>query len=267
MLDSHRERKAMTSAEKADKVVKILKLIDEDVRHAFRLQSYFCRAAYNNDVKKYFNQSKAAPGYNQICNSLYFEFIMTLTRLFDNFKRKKNTHNTASLPELMSLLSETEVVDELQRRSEQRKTPSEDLEKNLEFSDADWLKELKDGAKQSACNERSLISGLLQDFEKLKGNHLLGRLRIIRNELLAHTAIERNKNNSARYGDPERFLQKTAQFVASLNSAVESLHNDYKEHIKTWQEHADYFWEYIVGNNIEKPTSQSLTNVQRNTGK
>jgi len=244
----------MTPIEKADKVVKILELVDGNVRHAFKLRSYFCRAAYNDDVKKRFDQSKAASGYNQIVDSLYFELIMTLVRLFDNLQEEKSAHNTASIPELMSLLSETEVVAQLQLRSEQRKTPTGDLEMDLKSSDLDFLKKLKADAIQVACKETSQIFSLLQNYEKLKGSHLLSRLRTVRNELFAHTAIERNRNNPTRYGDAEELLEKTAQFVASLNSSVKSLHDDYQGEINTWQEHAKYFWENIVGENTEKPS-------------
>ena len=59
----------MAQIDKADKVVKILKLVDGNVRHAFKLWSYFRRAAYSDDVKKRFDQSKAASGYNQIVDS------------------------------------------------------------------------------------------------------------------------------------------------------------------------------------------------------
>ena len=247
----------MTSSEKANKVVKILELVDGNVRHTFKLRSYFCRAAYKDDVKKRFNQSKAASGYNQIVDSLYFELIMTLVRLFDNLQEERNAHNTASIPELMSLLSETEVVAELQLRSEQRKTPTGDLELDLKSSDLDFLKKLKVDAVQAACKETSQISSSFQNYEKLKGSHLLSRLRTVRNELFAHTAIERNRNNPARYGDAEELLEKTAKFVACLNSSVRSLHDDYQGEIETWKDHAKYFWENIVGESAAKPTSQS----------
>lgn len=246
--------KTMTPTEKADKVVKILGLVGGNVRHAFKLQAYFCRAAYKDDVKKHFDQSKAASGYNQILDSLYFELIMTLVRLFDNLKEEKGAHNTASIPGLMSLLSETEVVAELQVRSEQRKNSTGDL-------DTDFLKKLEADAVQSASKdaskETSLIFALFRDFEKLKGSHLLSRLRTIRNELLAHTAIKRNRNNPAHYGDTEKLLKKTAQFVVSLNSSVKSLHDDYKGEIEIWQEHADYFWKKVIEGNGEKPTNHS----------
>lgn len=247
----------MTPTEKVDKAIKILELIDGNVRHALRLQAYFCFGAYNNDIKERFDQSKAAPGYNQILDCLYFELIMTLVRLYDDLPDAKHSENTASLPELMGLLSQTEVVAELQTRSEQRKTPNGQLEKELQTKDSDFLKKLKRDATLSAQADTSELFSLLGEFDKLKGSHLLARLRSIRNELFAHTAIERNQNNPARYGDAEALLERTVQFVSRLNSAIRSLHCTYQVHIQTWQEHADFFWRSIRGKEIEKPTIES----------
>jgi hypothetical protein len=243
----------MTTGEKADKATKILELIDGDVRHALKLQAYFCRAAYSNDIKVRFYQSKAAPGYNQIVDSLYFELIMTLVRLYDNLPDAKHAENTASLSELMELLSQTEVVAKLQARSKRRKTPMGQLEKELQMRDSSFLEKLKRKATLSAQAETSEIFSLLKDFEKLKGSHLLARLRSIRNELFAHTAIEQNPNNPARYGDAEELLEKTKQFVSRLNSVVRSLHCTYQEHIQLWNEYAEFFWQSILGKDIEMP--------------
>ena len=120
----------MTPSEKVDKADTILELIDGNVRHALKLQAYFCRAAYHDDIKARFDQSKAAPGYNQIIDSLYFELIMTLVRLYDDLPDNKHAQNTASLPELIGLLSQTKVVAEVQARSEQRKPPRVTLRKS-----------------------------------------------------------------------------------------------------------------------------------------
>lgn len=166
---------------------------------------------------------------------------------------KSCSENTASLPELMELLLQTEVVGELQTRSERRKTPNGHLEKELQTQDSGFLEKLNRDATLSAQAETSEIFSLLTEFDKLKGSHLLAGLRSIRNELFAHTAIERNRNNPARYGDAESLLDKTLQFVSRLNSAVINLHCSYQDHIQTWQEHADFFWKYTIGKEIEKP--------------
>ena len=239
----------MTAQEKADKACKILEMIDSNIRHALKIQAYFIRSAYKDDVRKYFDQSKAAPGYNQIVNSLYFELILTIVRSYDDLNEDKHSDNTASLPELMKLLSQSIVVAELQTRSELRKTPQKDL---LTY-DPTFLDQLRENAKVSAQSETSEIIALVQEFTQLKGNHHLSRLRSLRHELLAHTAIERNQNNPARYGDAEELLKKTTDLVCRLNSAIRSLHGDYQSHINIWREHAEYFWQKVLEK--EKPDS------------
>jgi hypothetical protein len=156
---------------------------------------------------------------------------------------------------LIGILSETEVVAELQARSKQRKTPTGQLEKELCSSDKDFGEELKADARRSAQAKTSEIFGLLNEFKKLKGSHLLGRLRSVRNELFAHTAIERTRNNPARYGDAEDLLEQTMRFVIGLNSAVRSVHCTYREHIQMWLGHADCFWQTVVQKDREKPTT------------
>ena len=240
----------MTAPEKADKACRILELIDSNILHAMKIKAYFCRSAYNDDVRNYFDQSKAAPGYTQIVNSLYFELILTIVRSYDDLNDDKHSENTASLPELMKLLSQSAVIAELQTRSEQRKAPP----RELLISDREFFDQLSAEAKAAAQAEAAETIALVNEFAQLKGNHYLGRLRSIRHELFAHTAIERNQNNAARYGDAEKILEKTVRFVSRLNSAVRSRHWDYQSHIDTWQEYAGYFWQKVLAK--EKPNGQ-----------
>lgn len=53
----------MMPTQALDKAVRILDLIDLNVKHALKLQAYFCRAAYKDDIGAWFDNSKAAPGY------------------------------------------------------------------------------------------------------------------------------------------------------------------------------------------------------------
>lgn len=247
----------MTPDEKADKATRILELVDGNVRHAFKLKAYFYRAAYYDDVKSYFNQTKAAPGYNHIVDALYFELIMTLVRLFDDFPDKKHTDNTASLPKLVRLLSQAQVRAVLQDRSRQRKTPTGKLGQDSQSRDRDSLQGLQAKATVRAQQETTEIVSLVTDFQNLKGSHLVGRLSRVRNELFAHTALERNRNNPAMYGDAEDLLDQTANFTARLNAAIRSLHCDYTEHVTTWTEQADAFWQLVLLTKGDEPTTES----------
>jgi hypothetical protein len=236
----------MTPSDKADKAISILELVDRNVRHALKTRAYFCRAAYQDDVKNYFNQTKGAPGYNQIVDSLYFELIITLVRLFDELREQKHADNFASLPELISLLRQSAVIDVLQERSLQAKTPTGELEKDLKSHDQGFLSKLRRDAIFGSQQETAVVFALLAEFQKLKGSHLLARLRLVRNELFAHTALERSQNNPVRYGDAEDLLKQTATFISQLNDSVRRLHCDYTDHERTWTEHADVFWQMVL---------------------
>lgn len=247
----------MTPSDKADKATRILELADANVRHALKTRAYFCRAAYCDDVKRYFDQTEGALGYNKIVDSLYFELIMTIVRLFDELPDQKHADNTASLPELVSLLRQSDVLAVLQKRSRQAKTPTGELEQDLESRDGDFLEKLRADAISSAQGETTEVFSLLAEFQQLKGSHLLARLRSVRNELFAHTAIERNQNSPTRYGDAEELLEKTSAFTRRLNAAIRRLHCDYSEHEQTWTEHADAFWRMAIHTEGEEPTTES----------
>lgn len=231
----------MTPDGKAEKAIRIMEMVDANVRHALKIREYFCRAAYCDDVKRYFDQTKGAPGYNQIVDSLYFELIITLLRLFDELPEQKQADNTASLPILMSLLRQTDVIAVLQERSRQSKTPKKDLEEDLNNNRC-YLDKLRADAISEAQQETTNIFSLISEFQKIKGSHRLSRLRAVRNELFAHTALQRNQNNSAQYGDAENLLDQTASFTCRMNAAIRRLHSDYSEHRQKWFEHADAFW-------------------------
>jgi hypothetical protein len=125
--------------------------------------------------------------------------------------------------------------------------------------DPDFLEKLRAKAIAGAQQETTEIFCLLAEFQDLKGSHLLGRLRSVRNEFFAHTAIDRNQNNSSRYGDAEELLDTTAAYTRRLNAAVRRLHCDYSEHEKMWTEHADAFWRKTIHTERKEPTTESNT--------
>ena len=243
--------KLMPHSKDLEKATKILEIIDINLRHALKLKEYFSRAAYQDDVRAHFDNSKAAPGYSQVLDSIYFELIMTIVRMYDDLSDDKHGKNTASLPRLVQILSQADVLADLQARSIEGQTPRGKLEKQLQRQDKDFLERLRKKAIESAQADLTTLSRLLKDFEKIKGCHQLARLRSVRHQLFAHTAIVRNPNNPARYGDAEALLEKTKALVSGLNSVVKRLHCSYTDHIDIWQDHADHFWKRASGQNNE----------------
>lgn len=162
--------------------------------------------------------------------------------MFDDQPDGKHGKNTASLPMLTSILSRADVLAELQARTRTARAPNGQLLSQLKAQDPSFLQKLQDDAVKSSREDTSIIFDLLQQSQKLQGSHLVARLRSIRHELFAHTAIERSQNNKARYGDAEELLTKTKTLVSGFNARVRRIDNDYSGVVSTWEEHADLFW-------------------------
>jgi len=63
---------------------KILERIDRSIFKAISLAALFGRAAnQGDDLRPHFDNSSAAAGYNTVMDSLYFELVLTVARLFD----------------------------------------------------------------------------------------------------------------------------------------------------------------------------------------
>jgi hypothetical protein len=231
-----------TPKEKAARAKEILNIVDADVRHAIKLEAMFVRVAYTKHAGKKFDQTMAAQGYNTVLDSLYFELVLTMTRIYDKIRVPRVAENTASLPQLMKLLSQPEVVQEIQDANAAARTPTGDFKQILDGMGSQYYQQHADEAMKSAAKDAEEIRTLVTEFEVLQGNHLLGRLETIRDELFAHKAIVRNFNNPAKYGDAEELLVKTCSFVTRLNKAVIRLVSTYEHTQATWQEHAESFW-------------------------
>lgn len=242
----------MTPPEKADLVISAVKTVDRNVRHAIKLSAYFHRGAYScKDVRDCFNNTAAAPGINVVLDSMYFELILTVARLFDNPHSDKDRNNTASIPVLMSLLSESDVLSELQQRSVDRKTlklsaDQDDDMKSFDDFQAAVTNDTNVAAQNEVCEMRTMVS----EWAALKGDHLIQRIRNVRSEFLAHSAVSSSKNNKAAYGDAERLLWKIVPFVCRLQAAVRSVHapDTYRRDAERWKEYANSFWLMVTKN-------------------
>jgi hypothetical protein len=167
----------MTSKEKAIKAIQILEKLDDNVKHAFEVKAYFCRAAYENDIKSFFDGSTGAPGYNQITLSLYYDLIMTVVRVFDKLPNRVHADNTASLPELISLLRDNSTVEVLKEQERLARTLPNDLIKAEEVVDAGFLLRHKAEVLDKVNHFAKTIENLVGDYCRLNGSHYLRGLR------------------------------------------------------------------------------------------
>jgi hypothetical protein len=238
----------MTPEEKARKAIRILALLDANVRHAFEVKAYFCRAAYENDIKSYFDSTTGAPGYNQITLSLYYDLIMTVVRIFDNLPNKAHADNTASLPELISLLRDNSAVEVLKEQERLARTLPNDLIKAKEVADPGFSLRQEWEVLDKVNDFAKTIVKLVGDYNRLGGSHLLRGLREIRHQILAHTAININDRNVAHFGDAENLLDQTAQYIANLNATIRRINDNYDQHKDRCTVSADDFWLMVTKN-------------------
>ena len=245
----------MTGAEEADRAERIVELIDRNVRQAIKLRAYFCRGAYHGqDVRARFDRTKAAPGFKTVLDSLYFELILTMARLFDAPDDQNKAARTAAIPVLLGLLEQPKTRQELQRRSVERTTPKDLRDLDGRSASEDFVAQLRADAVRSAEAETHDIERLIDEYDTLAGSHLICRIRRSRNEFLAHTAIDPSRNNRAAYGDAEELLAKAIPLVARLQSAVRSCHASFEDENGIWEEHAEIFWRVLSCGADTEPT-------------
>jgi hypothetical protein len=228
-----------------DRLEQVIKLLDTNVRHAIRIASYFERAAYvNADVKAYFDQSLAANGYNQVMDSLYFELILTMARLYDNPREKSKTEKTASIPVAVSILALQNVQETLKERLLER----HDMSSTVDAEASDILR-LNDSVREK-INYRLLdVPKILNDCQEIGRSHLVQRIRNARNDLLAHTSISPASNNKLAYGDAEELLKLTQVIIERLQSVVCSCHISYQHECDEAVKLASIFWERVLTGN------------------
>lgn len=245
--DDHCE---MSPDQKAIKAIRILQILDVNVRHAYEIKAYFCRAAYNNDVINYFDQTPAAPGYNKITVSLYYELIMTVVRIFDKLPRTMQSDNTASLPELMSLLRDNNTIEALKENERSARTLPPDIINDQEKLDPGFSSRHKIEVQESVNHLSEAVAQLIDDYKRLSGSHYLRGLRNIRNQLLAHTAIKINDKEVTHYGDAESLLDLTANYIMRLNAAIRRINDNYDQHVDSCATSANYYWQMVITKQI-----------------
>ena len=224
----------------------ILQILDVQIRHAYEVKAYFCRAAYESDVREYFDQTPAAPGYSQIMISLYYDLIMTVVRVFDKLPNKMHADNTASLPELISLLKDSSTVESLKERERLARTlPSEQITA-LENTEPGFYFRHEREVQESVNHMEVEVSELINDFKGINGSHHLRGLQNTRNQLLAHTAININNREVSRFGDAESLLDLTAKYIMSLNATIRRLHDNYEQHVGNCNTTANDYWLKVI---------------------
>jgi hypothetical protein len=152
--------------------------------------------------------------YNVYIKSVYYELVMTLTRMYD----QRNEPGDVCFKRLFELLSD------------------------------DFIKELE---TQTTKQIKAKIKSAFNDYKYLNGSHYLSRLRIIRHKRFAHTSFNFDKRQLPKYGDAERLLHKTLLMLNKIDTAVRDNTIDYEEYGLFWNSYAVEFWGVFNKTNTE----------------
>ncbi len=182
--------------------------LDANARHAIELQETFDFPAHDVSIRGLIKGTNKVRCYKICLDAIYFEFVMTLMRMYDSHER-----NTICFKTLFEYLSDDFVHD---------------------F-----------GAKTQKKVE-SEIQSARKEFKSLNGSHLVGRLRKVRNNMFAHTSPNFSRNQVAKYGHAEKLLERTLPMLNSLNSAIGGKAEPYDKIKEYWKKYAREFWQTLL---------------------
>ncbi|MCZ6774363.1 MAG: hypothetical protein O7G83_20590 [Proteobacteria bacterium] len=201
-------------AEKVSDAREISERLDVEIRHSIALNALHLRGAFQSDVPDVFDDSLEAWGYNLVVFALHAELIMALTRIFDVME------NTASLPMLMEILRDTQVVEAL-------------------CADA------RNNVPGDAI--RQIIKEAHEDLARLRNSHQLARVKTIRNKMLAHLARDWEKSQRAQNRHTIELVEMTFPTIEKLNLALRGENLSYRETASNEEVYADNFWRRAAG--------------------
>lgn len=204
----------MTTYEKSlKKIDQCLFWLNPNAKHAIELKETFSYPAYNDELRNSVKGTNAVRVYKICLESIYFEFIMTLMRMYDSYEKE-----TACFKNLFNEINENFIE-------------SYEKDKNIKIKE-----ELK---------------SIVHDFNNLKGSHLVSRLTTVRNKLFAHTATNFNSNQFADYGHAEELLEKTLPLLNRLNKIFSNRIEPFESIINHWKGFSSEFWKKFVNTNIK----------------
>ncbi|MBW2341355.1 MAG: hypothetical protein JRF50_13610 [Deltaproteobacteria bacterium] len=182
--------------------------LDANARHAIELHETFAFPAYEPSIRALIKGTNKVRCYKICLDAIYFEFVMTLMRMYDSYER-----DTICLKTLFEYLSDSFVQD------------------------------FEAKTRRKVENE---IQSARKEFKSLNGSHLVGRLRTVRNNMFAHTSPNFSRNQVAKYGHAEKLLKRTLPMLNSLNSAIGGKAEPYDKVKEYWKKYSREFWQTLL---------------------
>ena len=193
------------------KVEQGLVWLDANARHAIECQETFAFPSKDTAIRKSIEVSNKVRCYKICLDAIYFDFIMSLMRMYDSYER-----DTVCFKNLFDYLTD------------------------------DFIHDFESKTQRKA---NTAIQSARHEFQKLNGSHLIGRLKTARHNMLAHTSINFNRNQVARYGDAEKLLERTLPILNNLNSTIRGKVEPYDKIRKYWKGYAIEFWQIMLNKN------------------
>ena len=158
------------------KVALRLDWLNSNARHAIILRETFTVPAYDSAIRKIIAGTNRVRCYKVYLDAVYFEFIMTLMRMYDGYK----SDDTACFEKLFECLS-NDVIQNIESESRRR--------------------------------VKSKIKLAVKEYSSLKNSDLVASLKTVRNKMYAHTSTNFNQNLVAKYGFPRTIAEKNIAYV------------------------------------------------------
>ena len=204
----------MTTFEKSlNKIDQCLFWLNPNAKHAIELKETFSYPAYNDELRNSIKGTNAVRVYKICLESIYFEFIMTLMRMYDSYEKE-----TACFKNLFNKINENFIE-------------SYEKEKNTKIKEE--------------------LNSIVHDYNNLKGSHLVSRLTTVRNKHFGHTATNFNSNQFADYGHADELLDKTLPLLNRLNKIFSNRIEPFESITNHWKGFSSEFWEKFRNTTIK----------------
>lgn len=194
----------MTFEKSLEKIDQCLFWLNPNARHAIELKETFTYPAYNVELRNSIKGPGDVRVYKICLESLYFEFVMILMRMYDNSEEE-----TACLKNLFNEIND-HFIESFQKHK------STDIKEEL--------------------------NSAIDEFKEINGSHLVSRLKTVRHKHFAHAAIKFNSNQFADYGHAEELLNKTLPLLNRLNKIFRNNLEPFEQITKYWKGYSSEFW-------------------------
>ena len=130
------------------KIDQSLYWLNANAIHAIELKEAFSFPAYDRSIRELIKEARKVHCYKVCLDAIYFEFIMTLMRMYDSYE-----YDTVCFKKLSEYLTD------------------------------DFLQQYEKNTQRDVRNEIELA---LKEFQRLKGSHLIGKLKTVRHNMSTH---------------------------------------------------------------------------------